>query len=635
MVSEPGVRPTAIHATDYDYDYEHISPLAMVKTVPNLDLPFGLVLPIAGVALRLLVNLVALQVTTNLEYLDQMIEQAMTDWQNGDYVKFLSQLARVVSDIAQFYDAANELDQEVNTVITDVEDKNFEKAFTDTQKLLGALNRVIGGWQPAEPAKRSLDDYKGLFKTLPLPPIADTFEQDAVFADMRVAGPNPIAITRMTAPLAKFPVTNQQFQAAMGAGDSLDAAIADGRVYIVDYAALDWMVEGSWQDYQKYLWAPIAMFAVPSTGKNPRLKAVAIQVGQTPEAKNPVVTPPAEGALHDAKAQDAWRKAKIAVQVADGNFHEAVSHLGQTHLVVEAFIMATAKLPWSPLYYHPIALLLWPHFYGTLFINDAAQSKLVSAGGTVDVLLGGTIDSSRVAAVKGAQAVLLDFRRSSLPDMLTARGVDDPAKLPYYPYRDIGLRVWKAIHTWTTAYVNVTYQSDAVLRQDAHLSAWVAELTSHEGGRIANLGERVNGREVIQTRTLLAEVLAIVIFTASAQHSAVNFPQSSIMSFAPAMPLAGYAPVTTDGDWLALLPPLSQAFTQMNLGILLGSIHYTQLGQYVDRFGNPWFSDPNILAALGVFQASLRQIETDMKRDGLADAYPYLLPSLIPQSINI
>lgn len=627
MASEPAVRLTTVAAGGYEYDFEYIPPLAMIKSVPTLELPFGLVLPIAGVALRLLVNLVALQVVQDLKYLDDWIEKAIADWQEGNYLGFLEQLVLVVADIAKFYGQASDLVQEVNAVLADIRAEKFEQAFQDTQKLVGTLGGLIGGWQPAEPAKRNLDDYKGLFKTLSLPSIADTFEQDAVFADMRVAGPNPVAITRMTTPLAKFPVTNQQFRAAMGAGDSLDTAIADGRVYITDYAVLDWIVEGSWQDYQKYLWAPIAMFAVPSTGTNPRLKAVAIQVGQTPGPTNPVVTPPVQGAPHDAKAEDAWSKAKIAVQVADGNFHEAVSHLGQTHLVVEAFIMATG----NQLSGHLIKALLWPHFFGTLFINDAAQSKLVTAGGTVDVLLGGTIDSSRVAAVKGAQAVLLDFRRSSLPDMLKARGVDDPAKLPYYPYRDIGLRVWNAIHTWTTAYVNVIYQSDAVLQQDAQLSAWVAELTSHQGGRIANLGDLINGREVIQTRALLAEVLAIVIFTASAQHSAVNFPQSSIMSFAPAMPLAGYAPVTTDGDWLALLPPLSQALTQLNLGILLGSIHYTQLGQY----GSGYFSDANIQAALTSFQASLSQIETDMKNDGLADSYPYLLPSLIPQSINI
>src|SRR5215469_2595318 len=62
---------------------------------------------------------------------------------------------------------------------------------------------------------------------------------DTVFADMRVAGPNPLVIVKMTGPIAKFPITNQQFQSVMGNNDDLDTAIAQGRVYIADYAALD------------------------------------------------------------------------------------------------------------------------------------------------------------------------------------------------------------------------------------------------------------------------------------------------------------------------------------------------------------------------------------------------------------
>ncbi|HEY3912603.1 MAG TPA: hypothetical protein VGM07_22340 [Stellaceae bacterium] len=103
------------------------------------------------------------------------------------------------------------------------------------------------------------------------------------------------------------------------------------------------------------------------------------------------------------------------------------------------------------------------------------------------------------------------------------------------------------------------------------------------------------------------------------------------MSFAPAMPLAGYAPVPSPGAWLAMLPPLDQAFTQLNLGTLLGSVHYTRLGQY----GAGYFSNAKIQAALGKFQAALAVVEDAMNKSGLARTYPYLLPSLIPQSINI
>ena len=67
--------------------------------------------------------------------------------------------------------------------------------------------------------------------------------------------------------------------------------------------------------------------------------------------------------------------------------------------------------------------------------------------------------------------------------------------------------------------------------------------------------------------------------------------------------------------------------TQLNLGTLLGSVHYTRLGHY--------FTDPKVQTALAKFRKALTAIEESMNNSGLATTYPYLLPSLIPQSINI
>ena len=152
-----------------------------------------------------------------------------------------------------------------------------------------------------------------------------------------------------------------------------------------------------------------------------------------------------------------------------------------------------------------------------------------------------------------------------------------------------------------------------------------ADAPKHEGGRIKNLGTLADGVEKIETRTQLGKILAIIIFTASAQHSAVNLAQASIMSFAPAMPLAGYSSLPSDTAWLAMLPQLDQALTQLNVGTLLGSILYTRLGKY----GSGYFTDPSIQRALTRFQEALASIEIGMKNNGLAQTYPYLLPSLI------
>lgn len=622
-MASPSVDQQAkVAAEQYEYDYNYIPPLALIKSVPGFGPSLEWAVLVVAVGLRVLVNLIALSIDQDLTGIDEALSGIINGIENRNLKETLVALLAVIVGIVVVYSDAKSLEQQVGAIETDVENGNYDLAKQDFIALLTTLAGLISAGLPSGPAK-SLDDYKNLFKTLPLPPIADTFQDDTVFADMRVAGPNPLVIVKMTGPIAKFPVTNQQFQSVMGSNDDLDTAIAQGRVYVADYAALDWLVNGSYLTYQKYLWAPIAMFALPQgTGADRRLQPVAIQVGQRPGSDNPIFTRPAP----DASSRD-WDKAKTAVQIADGNYHEAVSHLGQTHLVVEAFIMATN----NQLSGHPVYNLLWPHFEGTLFINNAAQAKLVAPGGTVDAILSGTIDSSRVAAVKATQAILFDFRASSPPELLAGRGVDNVQQFPYYPYRDVALPIWNAILGWTTDYVATLYATDDGPANDKQLQNWVAELTSHQGGRVKNVGAVVDGTEVIQTQEQLAKVLAIIVFTASAQHSAVNFPQASIMSFAPAMPLAGYNPVPSSGPWLAILPPLDQALTQLNLGTLLGSVHYTTLGQY----GSDHFTDSKIQVALRKFQTALTEIEDQMKESGLATTYPYLRPSLIPQSINI
>jgi arachidonate 15-lipoxygenase len=67
-----------------------------------------------------------------------------------------------------------------------------------------------------------------------LPAVSQNFRNDAEFAAMRVAGPNPVMIERMKAQDARLPITEDQYQSVMGTQDSLQAAIVDGRLYLAD-----------------------------------------------------------------------------------------------------------------------------------------------------------------------------------------------------------------------------------------------------------------------------------------------------------------------------------------------------------------------------------------------------------------
>lgn len=487
---------------------------------------------------------------------------------------------------------------------------------------------LLKGLKEKSPTGRasSIEDYLKLFAYIDPPESAKTFQSDEFFAYMRVAGPNPVMIERMTAPDARFPVTEEQYQSQMGDADSLQIALQEGRVYLADYAALDGALNGTLgaePQSQKYAYAPLAMFAVPAIKSSDRLlRPVAIQCGQTP-ADYPVITP--------STGADAWLMAKTVVQIADANFHEAVTHFARTHLLVESFVIATHRqLPAT----HFLFKLLVPHFQGTLAINYAAHQFLVAPGGGVDELLSSTIDNSRVLMVKGFQ--IRGFNQDMLPRRLQERGVNDQSMLPVYPYRDDGLLIWGAIHDWVETYLGLYYNSDDDLKNDLSLQNWAQELVAFDGGRLEDFGDRGDGK--IETLDYLIDAVTMVIFTGSAQHAAVNFPQNGVMSFAPAMPTAGYVPAqairaeASQKDWLDLLPPLAQAQSQLNLLYLLGSVYFTKLGDYEDGY----FTDSKVAALLMAFQNRLQDIAGVIdRRNRDRPLYDYLKPANIPQSINI
>jgi arachidonate 15-lipoxygenase len=138
-----------------------------------------------------------------------------------------------------------------------------------------------------------------------------------------------------------------------------------------------------------------------------------------------------------------------------------------------------------------------------------------------------------------------------LPTDLRARGVDDIDQLPDYPFRDDALLIWNAINQWVGEYVAVYYTSDSDVTGDYELKAWATELA---------LSGKIKGFRAIATRGQLVTVVTAIIFNASAQHAAVNFPQSSIMTYAPFSAGTGGAPAPTgaagqtQASWSQLLP---------------------------------------------------------------------------------
>ena len=515
----------------------------------------------------------------------------------------------------------------VEDSITDLLSSAFKKIINSDAKLLELENTQtlpieVDFSIKASANKPSFEDYNKLFRKIPLPEISSRFQEDLVFAYMQVAGPNPLMLQKVSEQEEPLQITNEQYQQIVGASDSLEAAKREGRLYKADYSKLKNMENGTFPKQQKYIYSPLALFAVPPSGSPSRsLVPVAIQC----QAEHPVFTP--------LNGEENWAIAKSIVQMADSNYHELISHLGRTHLFIEPFVIATKRrLPEN----HHLRILLEPHFEGTILINYGAHKILVAPGREVDAILASTIESDRQLTVEGAQDYLHHFNDAMFPNILASRGVDNTSELPEYPYRDDGLLIWNAIHKWVRAYLSSYYTSEPQLLADQALQNWAKELISEQGGRLQNFGEDANG--TIKTLDYLIDAVSTIIFTASAQHAAVNFPQSELMTYTPAFPLASYSPAPTNpdepGDLMSILPPLDQAKTQLKVTYLLGSVYYTQLGQY----SNSYFkSKPQLSSALLTFQNELKRIEQEIHQKNRTRIMPYkfLLPSQIPQSINI
>jgi len=481
---------------------------------------------------------------------------------------------------------------------------------------------------PLTPSGRpkAVSDFDALFRHLDRPPVMETWNDDGWFARMRVAGPNPMLLRGITELPSTFPVTEAQFARSAVVGDTLAKALAEGRLFLLDYRLIGEVVVDSpaVDGTHKYTPTPLALFGVrPDAGE---LYPIAIQAGQDP-SQFAIVTP---------DDYWPWRKAKTAVQVADANYHELIVHLGRTHLVAGAVALATYH-HFAPA--HPVWVLLTPHFEGTLAINDSAAHSMLAPGGAIDLSFGGKLESMIALTARGVTD--FDFHGLMPPADFVARGVGKDSKLVNYPYRDDALRYWEAISAWTRGYIDIYYADDQAIVADPELQDWSAALTApvNQGG--------VAGFRPITDRATLAASLAMIIFTASVQHAAVNFPQWTQMSYAPGLAGALWAPWTdgpaTEQDWLDLLPPLQYGELQAEFLALLGGINHTRLGTY-ESSSFPYedlIVDARVAdGPLQAFVAALRRIGAAIEADNAAltnrsAPYPYLLPSAVPASINV
>ena len=462
---------------------------------------------------------------------------------------------------------------------------------------------------------QSVDDYRAFFQTIPTPALASHVHDDAFFSRKAVCGSNPMVLSRIRARHELGSVRDGHLQ-QVSTGDSLDAAFAEGRLFVLDYGMLSGLEPNELGGHRRYVLAP-RVYLVALRG-NRSLRAFAIELAQ---GAHPLVFSPADGW--------GWEIAKTHASVADTISGALYFHHARTHIVAEPMVISLHR---HLAVNHPLSILMRPHFMGTLYINEVGYKTVFAPHGALDWFTGASRDSLRSMIVKSVQ----DFRfnESVFRTELSGRGIDDRELLPDFPFRDDGVLVWDAIASWVAEYVELYYPDDATVLADVELQAWLAEVTATDGGGLRGLG--IAGR--IPSRAYLVQMLTQIIFSGSALHAAMNFPVKEEMAFVPNSPFAAYGepPTRTDGwtekDWLQVLPPLGQAQQQFAVAHLLGESRYGSLG----RYPADTFTDPRVAAPLARFRSNLESIEATIGERNLSrPSYIHLQPTRIPQSINI
>ena len=462
----------------------------------------------------------------------------------------------------------------------------------------------------AESSPVTLDGYAALYPELGPPSVSAKWQDDKTFAWQRIGGVNPMVIRGVKQLRDGITIGETEWANIVGEG-TLAAALAEGRAFECDYTFLEGAETGTTFGHAKWLPAPYAVFYA----QNGELRPLAIQLGKA--AGSHVITP---------KDGIRWTIAKLAVQIADANHHETVAHLGHTHLVMEAVALACKRQLAAR---HPLHRLLWEHCEYTLPINNSAATNLIAAGGAIDAAFGGTIDASVAFVKSGLDA--FDLSKSAVPIDLATRGLDDTSILVEHPYRDDALPVYGAMRRFVGEYVRIAYASDADVAADHELAAFAAEMGAEDGGRIRGVAPPKTIEEVV-------DLVTNIVWIASAQHAAVNFPQYPYMGYVPNMAGAFWSEwppedLGAENLYASLLPPYNIAVLQMHTVYQLSSLRINHLGHY----GLTAFMEPSIRQAISRFRAELDEIETATKaRDAKRYlSYPHLFPSNIPQSIHI
>ncbi|XP_005314246.2 hydroperoxide isomerase ALOXE3-like [Chrysemys picta bellii] len=466
-----------------------------------------------------------------------------------------------------------------------------------------------------------LDDINKVFcfnKTLITEYVQVHWREDTFFGYQFLNGVHPVVIRRCTELPCNFPVMPAMVASFLGESTSLQDELEKGNIFLADYKILEGVPANTINGYQQYIAAPLCLLHLQPSGE---LVPIAIQLSQCPGPNSPIFLP--------SDSEWDWILAKTWVRYADVLVHEAVSHLLLTHLINEAFVLATLRqLPMC----HPLFKLLLPHTRYTLHINVVARTQLLGRRGNLERSMGSGIEGTKVLMAKGMSC--LSYASLCFPDDIQERGVDC---IPNYYYRDDGLKIWLAIESFVSGIIRHYYRSDAHVLADCELQAWADEIF-HEGF----LGNEASGfPSSLQSIPELIKYLTMWIYCCSARHAALNNGQYELGAWMPNFPGSMRNPppqakgTTSLENYLDTIPEVnSTSIAIYTLWVLCCEPGDSRsLGTYPDEH----FIEEEPKQLIAAFQGRLAQISQEIqeRNKSLPIPYRYLDPHHIENSTSI
>ncbi|XP_078365380.1 allene oxide synthase-lipoxygenase protein-like isoform X2 [Oculina patagonica] len=474
------------------------------------------------------------------------------------------------------------------------------------------------------------DDYRKAFTGFvgDVPQAAEYWKEDRFVGFQFLNGCNPDSLKRCTKLPPHFPVTQELVGNLLDSGDTLESAMADGRIYMVDYKILE-DIPHYGQDQEdlerRYMCASLGLFYVKGNGD---LVPIAIQFHQDPHHENPIWTP------NDAEMD--WICAKLWLRNSDTQFHQMITHLLRTHLFMEPIAVASYRqLPTL----HPLWKLLSPHIRGVLAINTVGRERLIPAGGVADLTLtvGG---GGHITLMKKYYKNSSTWASYNLPQVLKERGVDDAEKLPNFHYREDALKLWAAIEAFVKEIMSVYYHADDDVKKDHELQNWVRDL--HDNGYPTMAGHTNHGVPTSFTSCdQLYDFLIAIIFTCACQHAAVNFSQMDVYGFPPNSPALMRQPPPKKKGIVGMADLMKCLATKHQSSLTIATVYdLTRIysdEKFIGDYPEDLFIEEAAKSVISNFQKKLKGISAEIKARNakLVVPYPYLLPERVPNGIAI